>query len=219
MDPFTIGLAVSALGSVAGGIMGSQSAKKQQKAIEEQQRRAMAFIQQGMERAESAQLKGISSIQSGYADALKSVGGMGQTAQARLLQRERSMMGASDAAMMSRGLYSSTQALGQRRAIADQTNLGLAQIDEAAAGMYSNLFASRGQAIGSAYSNLASLYSQMYGQMSQVEMANQHVQANAGEAVAGMTGELTKMFMMKSMMDHGFNPSQMYGPYQANGTF
>jgi len=115
MDPFTLAIGANVLGSVAGGIFGNQAAKKQQKAVLEQQRRAMAFIQQGLERAESAQLKGISSIQSGYADAIKSVGGMGQTAQARLLQRERAMMGASDAAMMSRGLYSSTQALGQRR--------------------------------------------------------------------------------------------------------
>jgi hypothetical protein len=134
------------------------------------------------------------------------------------------MMGASDAAMMSRGLYSSTQALGQRRAIADQTNLGLAQIDEAAAGMYSNLFASRGQALGSAYSNLASLYPQMYGQMSQIEMANQHVQSNAGQAVAGMTGELTKLFMMQSMMGSPsqtqmWNNNQLQGPLQAGGAF
>jgi len=219
MDPFTLAIGANVLGSVAGGIFGNQAAKKQQKAVLEQQRRAMAFIQQGLERAESAQLKGISSIQSGYADAIKSVGGMGQTAQARLLQRERAMMGASDAAMMSRGLYSSTQALGQRRAIADQTNLGLAQIDEATAGMYSNLFASRGQALGSAYSNLANLYPAMYGQMSQIEMANQHVQANVGGAVAGMMGELSKMFMMQSMMGQGSGPSQMYGPPQANGTF
>ena len=205
MDPVSLG--VMAVGSIAGGIMQNNAAKKQQKAILEQQRRAMAFIQQGMERAESAQMKGISSIQAGYADALKGVGGMGQTAQARLLQRERAMMGASDAAMMSRGLYSSTQALGQRRAIADQTNLGLSAIDEATAGMYSNLFASRGQALGSAYANLANLYPAMYGQMSQIEMANQHVQANVGGAVAGMMGDLSKMMMMQNMMDQGSAPT------------
>lgn len=218
MDPFTLAIGANVLGSVAGGIFGNSAAKKQRQAVLEQQRRAMAFIRQGMEQAEATQKKGISSIQAGYADALKSVGGMGQTAQARLLQRERATMGASDAAMMQRGLYSSTQAMGQRRAIADQTNLGLSAIDEATAGMYTNLFASRGQALGSAYSNLAQLYPQAYGQMSQIEMANQHVQSNVGGAVAGMMGNLSKLFMMQNMMDQGVDPGNTYGSSQAGGS-
>jgi len=217
-------------GSLLGGIFGKQGQDSANAANQDALNRALIRLQEGWAKGEGAHMKGIGALKKGFGQAQGALQGQGGAARARLLQRESQMMGTSDAQMASRGLYSSTRAMGQRRAIHDQTNLGLAGIDESVGRQQAQLFQNQGVTLGRAYQNLASMYGGYAGMQARTEMANQHVSSNIGPQMATMMGNLTKLLAFGlsnpggtgtasvGQTANGYGPGD-YGPLQSNGSF
>lgn len=207
----------SLLGSVGGGILGKQSQDSANAANQDALNRAMIRIQENLLKGENAHNKGIQEIRSAFGKAQGSLQGQGGAARARILQRESQAFGASDAALSNRGLYSSTRALGQRRAIHDQTNLALAGVDEAVGRQSAQLYQNQGITLGRAYQNLASMYGGYANMQAETEMANTHVASNFGPQVGAMMGQLTKLLAF-SLSNPGAEAAAPDNPFPSSLT-
>jgi len=217
-------------GSVLGGIFGKQGQDSANAANTDAMNRALIRLQEGWAKGEGAHMKGIGALKKGFGQAQGALQGQGGAARARILQRESQMLGASDAQMSNRGLYSSTRAMGNRRSVHDQTNLALAGVDESVGAQSASLFQNQGVATARAYSRLADMYGGYAGMQAKTEMANQHVASSIGPQVASMMGNLSKLLMFGlsnpdgtgtasvGQTANGYGPGD-YGPLQSNGSF
>jgi hypothetical protein len=216
------GLALGALGlggSALGGIFGKQSQDSANAANQDALNRAMIRLQEGLAKGEGAHMKGIEALKKGFGQAQGALAGQGGAARARILQRESQMLGASDAQMSNRGLYSSTRAMGQRRAVHDQTNLALAGVDEGVGAQSASLYQNQGVAMSRAYQSLAGMYGGYAGLQAKTEMANTHVASSVGPQVASMMGNLSKMLMWNLSQPGADGGAGGYGPLQSDGSF
>ena len=178
------------------------SASEQKKATNSANAANMASQQQAQQqlkyfggKAEGAANKGVKAAERGFDDAQKAVGIIGQAGRKRIERRETARMGDSDAQAANRGLYSSTRALNARSQIGAETDLTLAGIDEAVAGLHSQIFRDRARTIGQFHQAKMSMYAQFAGMGSGVAMANQHQAANIGGGIGAAAGGLAQMLM------------------------
>jgi hypothetical protein len=104
-------------------------------------------------------------IASGFDKARGEVSRMGYSSKRSVLDREQQQLGRGAQSLTQRGLGNSSVLGSLNRGVQSGTDRSLAAIDEALAGMQSQLLAGKGQAVGGALGNQASAFGQHGGNM------------------------------------------------------
>lgn len=201
---FGLAALVGAGSSVLGGILQNKATKKANAANQANVERGIGFVKEYVGKGEAANQQAVQAAEQGFAEATKSIGIIGQAARRRLLRREKARLGAADANAADRGLYHSTGALGARRAVQSETDLSLASIDEALAGLHSQIYRDRGTTLASihnARTALYGLYGQAAGMTSGLATSITHQAAPIGASIGAAGGSIAQMLMAYGMMD------------------
>ncbi len=191
----------SGLATAAVTIGGAAVAANQQKkasnaanqAILEQEQRAQAFLAQGQAKAVGAQKAGIKAVDKGFKGALASAAVAGEATKGQILRREKQAQGAARASAANRGLGSSTLAQNLQRGVTADTSQAIASVDEAVAGLVSQIQQNRANSMLQAQQGLASIYRGFAPQQASFAMENTIQAANVGGSIAAATGSLAEL--------------------------
>lgn len=125
----------------------------------------MKLLKQGYQRTNARYsqgldelLKGYGILESGYNQAGKEIGRVGESARSDLLAREKQQTAAAQQSAISRGLYGTTAYDSAARGIASDTNRSLGSLNEGLAGLRAGLAKEKGMALYGAKSQIASWY-------------------------------------------------------------
>lgn len=99
----------------------------------------------------------LGAIDTGYTDAQNQIGRIGTASKAAQLDRQTQQLGGAQTSLQSRGLFNSSIYTNLERGIRSDTSRALGNIDEALAGLYSNLDEQKATAKAGAYGNLAGI--------------------------------------------------------------
>ena len=187
----------------ASSFIGANKASKAQQYATDQanyfnqlaQKEAQGFLQAGKGDAIGAQKKGILDANKAIDAALGTAGTVGAATRSRIERRERQALGAADASAANRGMYNSSSAVNASRGVRSDTNQALAGVDEATAGLITQIHQRRAQVAMAGGQGLASIYSPFAGNQAQTAMANQHIAANVGGAYASAGNSLAQLLM------------------------
>jgi hypothetical protein len=197
-------MAIAALASLASSAYGSYAQGKATDKANQQnllaQQRGEEWMKKMLGRAEGAHAEGIGAAEEGFAGAARSVEGIGASSRARVLRRETQGLGAADAGMAQRGLYNSTGAMNQRRAVRSETDITLAGIDEAVSSLHSTIFRDRARTMGSLYAAKAGMYGGYAGMGAKLATENVHQAAPVGNAIAGAGASLATLLTTWAQM-------------------
>ena len=183
-----LGAGLPGVGSIALGAIGSKKAKKQRRARQQHGQLILdnlRKIQGGYgTQTEDKLLQAMEAITGGYEAAQAQTEGIGRGAKRRALDREQAGYGATQQALTSRGLASTTRQGTARRGVRADTDRALLDIDDMVARIQSGLLAQAGTAEAGALSNLGSFYQQRAAQDTAIE--GKRFELFAGQGAGGL---------------------------------
>lgn len=157
MEPPDPVSAIVAGGNLASNYLGQKAARRAQ----QKQLKSMQVFNMLAPEIRSLFADAIGATEEGFDEAFASSERIGSVAKSQALMREREGFGMAGEDAINRGLYSTGYLDSQRHAVRANTNRTLATIDEARAGLYSQMLRQRGASLANLYTGQAGALSNL----------------------------------------------------------